>query len=237
VRYSVVIPALDEQRLVAAAVASVLRPGATEVIVVDGASDDDTCAVAARAGARVVRSRAGRGIQLDHGARCATGDWLVFLHADTRLEAGWEQSLERLPADVVGGAFRLAVDSRRWRYRLVEAGVAARCRLFRTPYGDQGIFVRRHLYARCGGFPPWPLMEDVVFVRRLRCLGRLAFPTQRAFTSPRRAESGGFVATNLQNWWLMALFACGRSPVDLAKRYRRAPAAGINEPQPPISRR
>jgi rSAM/selenodomain-associated transferase 2 len=214
---SVVIPALNEEKRVAEAVSSVRD--VAEVIVVDGGSEDATADAARRAGARVVASPRGRGVQLDRGAREATGDWLVFLHADTRLEHGWSQALSSLPAEVVGGAFRFAVDSPRRAYRVIEAGVALRCRLFRLPFGDQAIFVRRAVYGIIGGFPPFPLMEDVAFSQRLARAGRMAFPPVRAFTSARRWEQGGVMATTARNLGLQALYAAGFPPDRLARLY------------------
>jgi rSAM/selenodomain-associated transferase 2 len=215
-RISVVIPALDEEGGIAAAIRSV-RDDA-EVLVVDGGSSDATRVRAAREGARVLAAPRGRGRQLDEGARAAAGDWLVFLHADTTLEPGWAEALGALPADVVGGAFRLAVDSPRAGFRLVERAVRLRVRLFRLPYGDQGLFARREVYARIGGIPHLPLMEDVAFVARLRRAGRLAFPALRAFTSARRWERYGIVGTTVRNWSLRARYAAGASPESLARR-------------------
>ena len=217
---SVVIPALEEAASIGAAIRSVRAQA--EVIVVDGGSADATRAVAAEEGARVVAAPPGRGRQLAQGARVATGSWLVFLHADTRLEAGWAEALAALPAGVAGGAFRLAIDSPRVLYRVIELGVACRTRLLGLPYGDQAIFARREAHERIGGMPDLPLMEDVAFVRRLRRVGRLAFPSPRAFTSPRRWERGGIVATTLANWSLLALYTAGAAPEWLARRYRRA---------------
>jgi rSAM/selenodomain-associated transferase 2 len=217
---SVVIPTLDEEQRLPAAIQSVRADA--DVIVVDGGSRDATRAVAAAEGARVLESPRGRGRQLDEGARAATGDWLVFLHADTRLEAGWADALAALPADVVGGAFRFAVDSPRAAFRAVERAVRLRLRLFALPYGDQGIFVRREVYARIGGVPHLPLMEDVAFVARLRRAGRLAFPPVRAFTSARSWDRYGIVGTTLRNWWLIGLYAGGQSPEGLARRYGRS---------------
>lgn len=214
---SVVIPALDEEDLVAAAVRSVREDA--EVIVVDGGSRDGTREAAVAAGAAVIESAPGRGVQLDAGARAARGDWLVFLHADTRLERGWAAALRALPAAVVGGAFRLALDPPQPAYRLIEAGVALRCRLFRLPYGDQGIFARRDVYGMIGGFRPFPLMEDVDLVRRLARAGPLAFPAARAFTSARRWERHGMAATSLRNLWLLGRYAAGRAPDRLARTY------------------
>jgi rSAM/selenodomain-associated transferase 2 len=214
---SVVIPTLNEEKCVGDAVSSV--GGVAEVIVVDGGSDDGTVEAARRAGARVLESPRGRGVQLDRGARAAMGEWLVFLHADTRLERGWADALVSSPDDVVGGAFRFAVDSPRRAYRIIEAGVALRCRLFHLPFGDQGIFVRRAIYGMIGGFPPFPLMEDLAFARRLSRTGRMAFPQVRAFTSARRWEKGGVMATTLRNLGLQALYTAGLSPERLARLY------------------
>jgi rSAM/selenodomain-associated transferase 2 len=214
---SVVIPTLNEEKCVADAVFSVRDEA--EVIVVDGGSGDATADAARRAGARVVESPPGRGLQLDRGARAARGDWLVFLHADTRLEHGWSQALLGLPPDVVGGAFRLAVDSPRRAYRVIEAGVSLRCRLFQLPFGDQGIFARREIYGMIGGFPPFPVMEDVAFARRLARAGRMVFPAVRAFTSARRWERGGVMATTARNLGLQALYAAGCPPDRLARLY------------------
>ena len=216
---TVVIPALDEEGQVAAAIRSV-RPGA-EVIVVDGGSTDATRDIAAREGARVLPSPRGRGRQLDMGARAASGEWLLFLHADTTLEPGWLDALGALPPEVVGGAFRLAVDSPRVGFRVVEGGVRLRLRLFALPYGDQALFARREVYAHIGGFPHLPLMEDVAFVARLKRAGRLAFLPLRAFTSPRRWDRHGIVGTTLRNWSLLAGYAAGQSPERLARRYGR----------------
>ncbi len=211
---SVVIPALDEERAVAAAVRS--AAAADEVLVVDGGSTDATRRVAEAEGARVLAAERGRGRQMDTGARVAVGAWLVFLHADTRLEEGWRAALEALPAGVAGGAFRFAVDSPRFAFRVLEAGVRARGRLLRLPYGDQALFARRAAYEAAGGFPPLPILEDLAFVRRLRGQGRFALLRPRAFTSARRWERHGLVRTSLLHAWILARYALGWSPEDLA---------------------
>ena len=219
---SVVIPARDEEERVVWAIGSVAGD-ADEIIVVDGGSRDHTMAVAAEAGARVLRAPAGRGVQLDAGARAASGEWIVFLHADTRLERGWRAALLGLPPSVPGGAYRFAVDSPRRAFRVLEAAVALRCRLFDLPYGDQALFVRRDVYHRIGGFPPYPLMEDVAFVRRLSGEGRLARLPVRAVTSPRRWERHGIARTTAGNLWRLAQYALGRPPDRLARAYSPRP--------------
>ena len=217
---SVVIPALDEETGITAAIASV-RDEADEVIVVDGGSRDATRERAVAAGARIVTAPPGRGVQQIEGARGARGDWIVFLHADTRLDAGWSRVLHAAPPEVVLVAFRFAVDAPRRAFRLVELGTRLRCRLFRLPYGDQALSVRRAAYDAAGGFAPLPLMEDVDLVRRLRAQGALALSPLRALTSGRRWEKRGVLRGTLRNWTTMALYGLGVSPERLRRRYER----------------
>jgi len=217
---SVVIPALDEEAAIADAIASV-RDEADEVIVADGGSADATRERAVAAGARVVDAPRGRGTQQIEGARAATGEWIVFLHADTRLDPGWSRWLHEAPAGTALVAFRFAVDSRRRAFRLVELGTRLRCRLLRLPYGDQALSVRRAAYEAAGGFRPLPLMEDVDLVRRLRRVGALRLAPHRALTSGRRWEKRGVLAGTLRNWTTLTLYALGASPERLRRRYER----------------
>ena len=167
---TVVIPTLNEAPWIRGAVESVAA-GASEVIVVDGGSADATVQEATSAGARVIAGPRRRASQMQAGAQEALGDWLVFLHADTRLEAGWSDALRALDVSFVAGAFRFRLDSPRARYRLLEAAVRLRCAALALPYGDQGIFVRREAFVTCGGFGDVPILEDVDLVRRLRRCG------------------------------------------------------------------
>jgi rSAM/selenodomain-associated transferase 2 len=223
-RVSVVIPTLDEEHLLPAALDSVRRD-ATEVLVVDGGSTDRTREVAVAAGARVLESSPGRGTQLDRGAREARGDWIVFLHADTRLETGWCASILGLGAAVVGGAFRFALDTGRPARRYTEWAVALRCRVLGLPFGDQAIFCRRGAYDAAGGFPCEPLFEDVAFVLRLRSLGPTALLPNAALTSARRWETDGPTLTTLRNNALLLMFLAGVSPSRLARLYGIPPSA------------
>jgi rSAM/selenodomain-associated transferase 2 len=215
---SVVIPTLNEERLLTAAIGSV-RTEASEILVVDGGSTDRTRDVAAEAGARVLDAPRGRGPQLDRGAREARGGWIVFLHADTRLEPGWGASIRGLRDDVVGGAFRFALDTSRPGRRYTEWAVALRCRVLGVPFGDQAIFCRRRAYGEAGGFPHQPLFEDLAFVRRLRRLGPTVLLPSRALTSARRWERDGALVTTLRNNALILLFLAGVSPDRLAGLY------------------
>jgi rSAM/selenodomain-associated transferase 2 len=209
VRLSVVIPALNEAAGVAEAVRSAAAEGA-EVIVVDGGSADGTPQRAAAAGATVLHSPPGRARQLGAGAGVARGEVLVFLHADTRLPAGWSRAVEEALRDprVAGGCFRLRFDERSAALALVEWGARLRVALLGLPYGDQALFARREVLERIGGVPQAPILEDLDLVRRLRRAGRLARLPLAVATSARRYRAGGTARTVLRNalaacaWWL-----------------------------------
>jgi rSAM/selenodomain-associated transferase 2 len=168
-----------------------------------------------------VEGARGRGIQLNAGAARATGEWLWFVHADSRLPDHWLAAFQALSpqAGVAGGAFRFALDSTAWQARLLERAVALRVRWFNLPYGDQGLFVRRRVFESLGGFAPLPLMEDVEFVRRLTRSGSLRHLTLRLTTSARRWEHEGWLRRSMSNLTMLSLYALGVPPERLARRY------------------
>ncbi len=168
-----------------------------------------------------VESVPGRGTQLNAGAARAVGEWLWFVHADSRPPVGWFTAFETLTGegDVAGGAFAFALDSSAWQARLLERAVALRVRWFNLSYGDQGLFVRRQIFESMGGFAPLPLMEDVEFVRRLTRWGRLRHLTLRLTTSARRWERSGWLRRSAANLTTLGLYALGVSPERLARRY------------------
>ena len=220
---SVIVPAVNEERRVAAAVGSAWDSGADEVIVVDGGSHDRTWQRAVGAGAQVLVSPQGRAVQQNEGAVEATGDVLVFLHADCRLPVDAAVRVEETLVDpqVVGGAFRQRIDADGRLYRLLERGNAWRARVRQIPYGDQGLFVRRECFELAGGFPVVPLMDDVMLSRALRRLGRLEFLEGPLVVNARRWEKQGVVRQTLRNWCLLAAWRCGVSLDRLAGLYRR----------------
>jgi rSAM/selenodomain-associated transferase 2 len=222
VSISVVIPSLDEGERIRDTVASAQAPG-VEVLVVDGGSRDRTAALARDAGATVLVSPPGRARQLDAGARAASGEVLLFLHADTLLPAGWDGAVRQALEDprVSGGAFRLCFDCRSLPLRAVEWGARLRVALFRLPYGDQALFLRRSVLEELGGVPQVPIMEDLDLVRALRDAGRLALLPQPAVTSARRYQAGGVLRTMLRNWLAAAAWAAGVDRTRVAAWYRR----------------
>lgn len=222
VKLSVVIPALDEACRIAGAVASATGEG-VEVIVVDGGSRDATPVHAAEAGATVIETGPGRARQLGIGAEKARGDVVLFLHADSRLPAGWDAAVRCALADpaAVGGAFGLRFDVLRPALRVIEWGVALRVKLLGLPYGDQAIFARRAVLEEIGGVPDTPVMEDLDLVRALRRRGRLVQLPLAVTTSARRYLEGGVWRTAGRNLLAAAAWLLGLDRRRVAAWYRR----------------
>jgi rSAM/selenodomain-associated transferase 2 len=221
----VVLPARNEGDTIARALDSTRAPG-VDRIVVDGGSLDGTHDLAVRLGAeRVLESAPGRARQLEVGLRAAQGDLVLLLHADTRLEPGWESALRRALRDdsVAGGAFQLAFESQRSVYRVIESGARLRARWLGLPYGDQGLFARRKPLLESGGIPQVPIFEDLDLTRLLRRLGRLVLLPERAWTSPRRYERNGVLRTLLRNNLALTAWLLDLDRERIARWYRASP--------------
>lgn len=219
---SIVVPTLDEHEVLRRHLPSALEQ-ADEVVVSDGGSRDETLEWAREMGARVVEGPEGRGGQLDRGARAARGDVLLFLHADTSLPAGAVDAVrEAVAAGAAGGAFlmRFEEETERGWLRLGGRLVRARTRWFRVPLGDQAQFATREAYRAAGGFPHWPILEDLHFIRRLRRYGRLEIVPLVVTTSGRRFVQRGIFRTIATNWLIWALYLAGVSPHRLSRLYR-----------------
>jgi rSAM/selenodomain-associated transferase 2 len=210
---SVIIPALNAAASLRDTLASVA--GADEMVVVDGGSHDGTPALAGGLGARVMSAPRGRGPQLAAGVAAARGEWLLLLHADTRLEPSWRRA-------VIGpgqaGYFRFTLDSNDSRARRLERAVAWRSRVLALPYGDQGLLIHRDLLASVGGIRPLPLMEDVDLVRRLG-RRRLVALDAAAITSAARWQRQGWYRRSLRNLACLALYFAGVPPRLIARLY------------------
>jgi rSAM/selenodomain-associated transferase 2 len=218
---SVVIPTLNESTTIASCLVRLAEQGADEVIVADAASPDGTADLARRSGAVVIESPRGRGVQQNRGAAASTGDVLVFLHADCRLDDGALDRLRRFVARnprIPGGCFRMRVDASGIAYRLIDAAAHLRAGVLGVPYGDQGIFATRRAFERVGGFPEVALMDDVFLALRLRRLGRLVLMPDQIHVSPRRWRQAGVVRQTLRNWALTAA-AAGGVPVEVLARF------------------
>jgi rSAM/selenodomain-associated transferase 2 len=194
-----------------------------EVIIVDGGSSDQTVSLARSQGFRVESCQAGRGAQLNHGAREAGGRVLLFLHADTELPSGFIRPLLDClnNTSAIAGAFSLAIQDAGLLMKLICLGANLRSQLLSLPYGDQAIFIRRDDFLRIGGFPETPIMEDFIFIRRARREGRVSILAQRVTTSARRWQRLGVIRTTLVNQ-LVILGYYARVPLQkLASLYRR----------------
>lgn len=220
---SIIIPALNEAARIAEAVRRARETGPYEVIVVDGGSGDETAALARQAGANVLITVPGRAVQQNIGARHATGDVLLFLHADTWLPPHAVRQIESALADAaVGcGAFRQQIEAEGLAYRLLERGNAWRVKRRGMAYGDQGIFVRRALFDELGGFPEVRLMEDLLLMKRLRRRSRPELLPGPLHISARRWQRHGVVRQTARNWLLLAAARFGVSPDRLAQFYAR----------------
>ncbi len=204
------------------AIASAHGAGAHEVIVVDGGSTDQSVSIANEAATRVLCTSKGRAIQQNAGAAVATGDVLLFLHADCRLDSGCiSECLEQLEAStvVVGGCYQQRVDGRGLKYRAMEKGNAWRVRCLKWAYGDQGIFVRADVFRELGGFPNFKLMEDLYFMKLLKRRGRIALLHSPITVSARRWQRRGLFAQTMRNWALITAAHLIRSPDRLARFY------------------
>jgi rSAM/selenodomain-associated transferase 2/rSAM/selenodomain-associated transferase 1 len=218
---SVIIPTLNEAATIQSVIQAV-QAAATEVIVVDGGSQDETVSLARQAGALTLQGQVGRGSQMNRGAAIATGDRLLFLHGDTHPPPEAATIIHQTLADatVAAGAFTLAIDSPKRSRRWVEWGVRWRSR-WGWPYGDQGLFLRRRQFEQVGGFPDQPLLEDVALVQRLRQQGRLVIVPQAVWTSDRRWQRLGVFRTTLLNQAILLGYWAGIPPQRLAQWYRR----------------
>lgn len=220
-KLSVIIPALNEAENIATTIesAQALRP--LEIILADGGSQDSTREIAARYDCRVIESPRGRARQQNVGANAATGDVLLFLHADCRLDVTASQQMEQALRShrVPGGVFRHRIDAPGFLFRMIEIGDDLRVCCTRIAYGDQGFFVRRDVFERLGGFAEVRLMEDVLFSRSLRDEGRLALLPGPLHCDARRWQKHGALRQTIRNFCLRAAESLGVHPDRLAELY------------------
>lgn len=192
-----------------------------EILVADGADSIRIRTLCREHGALYISSLPCRGIQLDAGARRASGEIFWFLHADAGLKGDPLTTIETaLAGGACGGFFRFRFAGERpWPASLLEQLVAFRVR-FGVPYGDQGLFMTRDAYFGAGGYPPWPLFEEVPLVRSLRKRGKFLSVEEPIFVDPRRWVRDGWWRRSLLNRWLAVGFLLGVPPETLSRRYR-----------------
>jgi rSAM/selenodomain-associated transferase 2 len=230
-KISIIIPVLNEAGTIQEILTRLQEAKDVEVIVVDGGSRDETLMIALAISKRlalslpikVISTATGRANQMNAGAAVASGDILLFLHADTHLPARFDTLLLRALQNVgtIAGAFELRIDAQLRGLRLIEKMVKLRSRFLAMPYGDQAIFLKASTFDEMGGFPHLPIMEDFELMLRLRRQGKIAIVSAPVVTSGRRWQKLGVVKTTLINQVIIAGYFLGVPPTKLVRWYRQ----------------
>ena len=215
---SIIIPARNEAACIGATVRRARMAKGSQVIVVDGQSDDKTTLIAQSAGATVLTSPPGRAWQMNHGATHATGDTLVFLHADTLLPRGFDKHIRATLSqqEVVAGAFQLRINARRRSLRFIETMANLRSHHLQMPYGDQALFLKADIFRQIGGYQELPVMEDYEMIRRLRQRGQVRTCQALVRTSARRWLTHGVCRTTFAHQLMIVGYHLGVSPRRIA---------------------
>ena len=223
VKVSIIIPTLNEAGTIEKTLLRAQGHNPHEIIICDGGSRDGTLVIAEKHPTRIVTGWQGRALQMNAAARAATGDILLFLHADNFLEsAGYEKMVAGMQNEALaGGAFSLGIESDRWSLTLIASLATWRSKLLHLTYGDQAIFARTGIFKKVGGFSPIPICEDLDFFRKLRKEGNIRILNDKTITSARRWLREGVVFTTLRNTAIAALFIMGVSPKVLSRWFVR----------------
>jgi rSAM/selenodomain-associated transferase 2 len=222
-RISIIIPTWNEEKNIVTVISGIQSSDNLEVILVDGGSQDNTVNLAKVLGVTVISSPPGRAIQMNTGAAVASGDILLFLHADTKLPPDFDRLIRAAlqQPGVVAGAFTLGIDAPQWGLRLVEWGVKWRSLLWQLPYGDQGIFLTKSMFMEIGKFPELPIMEDFELMQRLKKRGKITIVPVPVMTSARRWLKKGIFQTTLINQIVIIGYLLGISPERIRGWYRK----------------
>ncbi len=220
-RISIIIPTLNEATMIEDSLRQF--DSGTEIIVVDGGSDDGTPRIVRSCpGVRLIElGEPGRAVQMNAGASVSSGDVLLFLHADTRLPDRWRELVAESVCGrgMVGGRFRFEIAHPNWIYRWIASGTNFRSRILGITYGDQAIYTTRRTFEAVGGYPEIPVFEDAGFADRLKKAGSLDWIDEAVLTSARRWERRGPVRTLLLTWILRALYTFSVPPRILTRFY------------------
>lgn len=225
---SIIIPTLNEEKMLGKTLARLQQRKDCEIIVVDGGSNDATLVIAREARCKVLSCDKGRARQMNFGAAKATGKVFLFLHGDTLLPDDFPNPiLEALQQpDVAAGAFSLAIEGSSKSLATMAFLANLRSRFLHLPYGDQALFTHRNMFYALGGFPEIEIMEDFVFVRKMKKKGKIIILPERATTSARRWHNMGIVRTTMINQLMVGGYYLGIPPAILVRWYRRINGIG-----------
>jgi rSAM/selenodomain-associated transferase 2 len=224
-KFSIIVPVLHEVERINDLIGHLRHldlQGSCEIIVVDGSPERDTLQVIQDKAVIKIPSEKGRARQMNAGASAARGDILIFLHADTELPLHAFTRMNTIinRKEYVGGAFNLGIKSDKWIFKVIAFLASFRSRLSRIPFGDQGIFIRRHYFNEIGGYKEIPLMEDVELMRRIKRSGsKIWIYDDRVMTSSRRWEKEGIIYCTFRNYTNQLLYFLGVSPRKLIRFY------------------
>lgn len=221
-KISIIIPVFNEINSIGNTLNVILPIPDIEIIIVDGGSTDDTVKFCENLGLKVIYSVKGRSLQMNTGAKIATGDILLFLHGDTLLPVNFAVLITETLRDdhIIAGAFELKINSPKWGLRWIEKLVKWRSRFLQLPYGDQAIFLRKTTFLEIGGFPEIPIMEDFELMRILSKKGQIKIVPESVITSARRWEKLGIFKTTLINQIVIIAYFLGIKPEKIALWYR-----------------
>ncbi len=221
-KISIIIPVLNEAENIGVVISSIQNAENIEIIIVDGGSQDNTVEIAQSLGVKVIVTQRGRSLQMNAGAKIATGEILLFLHGDTQLPLGFEQDVRNIWVNdnIIAGAFQLKIDAPEFSLRIIEKTVFWRSKYLQMPYGDQAIFVKASTFWEVGGFPEQAIMEDFELIRRLNCLGKIEILSSSVITSGRRWQRLGVFKTTLINQLVVIGYSLGIPPIKLSQWYR-----------------
>lgn len=213
-KISVIIPTFNEEDFIGRLLASLQGLKDTEIIIADGGSADNTLAIAERYTNSIIVSEPGRSVQMNKAAKIASGDIFFFLHADSKITHNMIDNIRDAVtfSDAVGGAFSFKIDSDNIFLILISFFVNIRVKIFGVVYGDQGIFVKRDIFERIGGFKQIPVLEDHDLFSRLKNYGRVIVLKDKIVTSARRWEREGILYTTIKNLTIRFLYNIGISP-------------------------
>jgi len=214
---SVIIPTLNESKSLPLLLSDLSELRNTEILIIDSFSKDKTREIASIYGAKSYQlNQNNRGLQMNFGAKKATGKWLLFIHADSRLKEKWSEEINLIMQRnrPIVHFFKFKINSQKTIYRLLEFLVNMRCFFFKDPYGDQGLLIQKNKYLKNEGFKEIPLMEDIDFIKRIKKKEDLVCLKNSIYTSSRKWDQNNFFIQSFKNWKLRKRWLRG-DPIDL----------------------